>query len=487
MRLKGVFGIIGMLLLVVGVSTLIPFAVALYEHETKVAWSFLATMTLMVGGGGALSFFINGKNIDELSYREGIFTMGCGWLMVCICGAFPYLISGALVSVPDALFESFSGFTTTGATIAPSVEAMPKGILMWRALTHWLGGIGIIVMFLSMLPFLGIGGVQVYRLELPEFFGERVTPRVKETAKVLCTAYFLFTFVLFWLLFLGGMTAFDAVCHTFTIVASGGFANYDDSMASYTSPFLQWVMIVFMFLTGMNYAVHFKLLQGKLKTLLRDEEFLFYLLLAALCTFIISGYLALQEGSRFSGSMEGAFRTSAFQVVSIMSTTGLCTADYTLWAMLPQALLLVLMFVGGCGGSTSGGFKCIRVLLLLKCAYNELLMLLHPRAVRRFKLGRSPISNELVGSILNYLIIYLCALLICALLLTAMDLDLLTAFSSALSCISCVGPAFGLAGAAADFSQFPGFAKIVLSLVMLLGRIEIYAVLVLLMPAFWRE
>ncbi|MBQ4132689.1 MAG: TrkH family potassium uptake protein [Desulfovibrionaceae bacterium] len=487
MRVKGVFGIIGMLLLVVGGATLIPFGVAVYEHESRVAWSFLATMMVLVGGGGSLSFFLNRKQIDELTHREGVLTMGFGWLVVCLCGALPYLFSGALTSVPDALFESFSGFTTTGATIISDIEAMPRGILMWRALSHWLGGIGIIVMFLSMLPFLGIGGAQVYRLELPEFFGERVTPRVSESARVLCTAYFLFTIVLFWLLFLGGMNAFDAVCHTFTIVASGGFANYNDSMASYTSPFLQWVMIIFMFLTGMNYAVHYKLLHGNLKSLLRDEEFRFYFLIVLVFTLIVTMFIAPQEGPLAGGETGNSFRTSAFQVVSIMSTTGLTTADYTLWPMLPQALLLVLMFIGGCGGSTSGGFKCMRVLLLLKCVYDELVMLLHPRAVRRLKMSRASISNDVVNSILHYLVIYLLGALICAILLAAMNLDLLTAFSSALSCISCVGPAFGLPGADGNFAEFPGLAKIVLSLGMLLGRIEFYAVLVLCMPTFWRE
>ena len=486
MRFKGVLGIVGMLLFVVGLSALIPLGVAVYFGESRVAWSMLACLVLLVGIGAGLSFFINSKNIDELSHREGMFTVGFGWLTICLCGALPYLLSGVISSVPDALFESFSGFTTTGATIIPDLDVMPKSILIWRALSHWLGGIGIIVMFLAMLPFLGIGGVQVYRAELPEFFGERVTPRVKETAKVLCVAYFLFTFVLFWLLFFGGMGTIDALCHTFTIVASGGFSNHNDSMAIYTSPFLQWVAVIFMFLTGMNYAIHYKLLQGRFSTLVRDEELRFYFLIVLFFTAIIAMFI-VPEQSRDIASLETAMRTSAFQVVSIMSTTGVTTVDYTIWPALPQALLLVLMFVGGCGGSTSGGFKCMRVLLLLKCAYDEMVMVLHPRAVRHLKLGKTSISNDVVNSVLNYLIIFVGVMLCCALLLAATGLDLVTSFSSALSCISCVGPAFGLPGAEGNFSEFTGFAKICLALTMLLGRIEIYAVLVLVLPSFWRD
>ena len=486
MRFKCVLSIVGMLLFVVGLSTLLPLGVAIYFGERQVAWSMFACLLLLVVTGASLSFFISSKNIEELSHREGMFTVGFGWLIICLCGALPYLLSGALPSVPDALFESFSGFTTTGATIIPNVDSMPQGILVWRALSHWLGGIGIIVMFLAMLPFLGIRGAQVYRAELPEFFGEKVTPRVKETAKVLCVAYLLFTFVLFWLFLLGGMKAIDALCHTFTIVASGGFANHNDSMAAYTSPFLQWVTIVFMFLTGMNYTIHYKLLQGRFSVLVKDEELRFYFLLVFFSTAVITMFI-VPEKSSDAALLESSVRTSAFHVVSIISTTGVTTTDYTLWPFLPQAILLVLMFIGGCGGSTAGGFKCMRVLLLLKCAYDELVMILHPRAIRHLKLGKTSISNDVVNSVLNYFIIFLGIMLCCALLLAVSGLDLLTSFSSAISCISCVGPAFGLPGANSDYSGFSDFAKLCLSLTMLLGRIEIYAVLVLVMPSFWRD
>ncbi len=486
MRFKCVLGIVGMLFFVVGLSMLLPLGVAIYFDEPRVAWTMFACLLLLVVTGASLSFFINSKNIEELSHREGMFTVGFGWLIICLFGALPYLLSGVLTSVPDAIFESFSGFTTTGASIIPDVENLPQGMLVWRALSLWLGGIGIIVMFLAMLPFLGIRGAQVYRAELPEFFGEKVTPRVKETVKALCVAYFLFTFVLFWLFFFGGMTTIDALCHTFTIVASGGFTNYNNSMALYTSPFLQWVMIVFMFLTGMNYTIHYKLLQGRFSVLVKDEELRFYFLLVLFSTAVIAMF-TVPEKSRDVALLESSVRTSLFHVVSIISTTGVTTTDYTLWPFLPQALLLVLMFIGGCGGSTSGGFKCMRVLLLLKCAYDELVMTLHPRAIRHLKLGKTSISNDVVNSVLNYFIIFLGIMLCCALLLAVSGLDLLTSFSSAISCISCVGPAFGLPGADSDYSGFSDFAKLCLSLTMLLGRIEIYAVLVLVMPAFWRD
>ena len=482
MRFKCVLSIVGMLLFVVGLSALLPLGVAIYFGERQVAWSMFACLLLLVVTGASLSFFISSKNIEELSHREGMFTVGFGWLIICLCGALPYLLSGVLPSVPDALFESFSGFTTTGATIIPNVDSMPQGILVWRALSHWLGGIGIIVMFLAMLPFLGIRGAQVYRAELPEFFGEKVTPRVKETAKVLCVAYFLFTFVLFWLFLLGGMKAIDALCHTFTIVASGGFANHNDSMAAYTSPFLQWVAIVFMFLAGMNFAIHHKVLQGKFKTLLKDEEFHLYFLVALLAS-VICGFIIWQPGD----SMEESMRQSAFQAVSIMSTTGLITEDYEKWPFVVQSVLLLLMLFGGCAGSTAGGLKNMRVLLLLKCAYNELFKVVHPKAVRHLKLERMPIPIEMLNSVANFLVIYIVIFLFGGIFLTAVGIDLITAFTSALSCLSCVGPSFGVSGPVSTYADFPNSAKVVLAIIMLLGRIEVYALLVLLMPEFWRK
>ena len=482
MRFKNALGIIGALLCVVGLSLIIPAACSFYYGETDVAISLLICLATFFGVGLSFHLILHNKEMEELTHREGVFTVGFGWLMVCLCGTLPYLLSGAITSVPDAMFESFSGFTTTGSTILAEIETMPKGILLWRCLTHWLGGIGIIVMFLAMLPFLGIRGMQVYRAEMPEFFGEKLTPRVKDTAKVLCIAYFIFTFLLFFLLVLGGIDKFNAICHTFSIVASGGFANHSSSVAQYQSPFLQWVMIIFMFLTGMNYAIHYQLLQGRFSVLFKDEELRFYFLYAAITTLIIS--ICLMDTADYSGN---ALRNSAFHVVSIMSTTGLTTENYQAWPFLPQALLVTLMFIGGCGGSTSGGFKCMRVLLLLKCAYDEILMILHPRAVRHLKLGKISIPSDMLNSVCNYLIIFILITLLCTLLLSAFGLDLLTSFSAALSCISCVGPAFGLPGADGNYSSFPGAAKVTLSIVMLLGRIEIYALLVLVMPAFWRD
>lgn len=482
MRFKGVFGILGMLFCAIGLSTIVPLVCAIYYGESRVAWSMLICLVLLFGTGSALTIFLNRKNIDELNHREGMFTVGAGWFMVCLCGSLPYLISGAVPSIPDAIFESFSGFTTTGATILSDVESLPKSILLWRALSHWLGGIGIIVMFLAMLPYLGIGGLQVYRVEMPELFGEKLTPRVKETVKVLCLAYILFTIVLLILLLLGGMSLFDSVCYTFSIVPSGGFANHNTSMANYQSSYLQWVVIIFMFLTGMNYAIHYKVLRGNFRILFKNEELRLYFLIVVVVSFVIMLCL-YKEGV----SLEESMRESMFQVVSIMTTTGLTTSNYETWPVLAQALLLIVMFIGGCGGSTTGGFKCMRLLLLLKCAYDEFVMLLHPRAIRRLKLGKVTISNEEVNSVLNYFIIFSFIIVGTTLFLAALGFDLVTSFSSAISCTTCTGPALGLPGASGNYSVFPGIAKLVLSVVMLMGRIEIYALLVLVMPSFWKD
>lgn len=278
------------------------------------------------------------------------------------------------------------------------------------------------------------------------------------------------------------MTLFDGVCYTFSVVSSGGFAPWNDSMAHYQSPFLQWVAIVFMFLAGMNFAIHHKVLQGKFKTLLKDEEFHLYFLVALLAS-VICGFIIWQPGD----SMEESMRQSAFQAVSIMSTTGLITEDYEKWPFVVQSVLLLLMLFGGCAGSTAGGLKNMRVLLLLKCAYNELFKVVHPKAVRHLKLERMPIPIEMLNSVANFLVIYIVIFLFGGIFLTAVGIDLITAFTSALSCLSCVGPSFGVSGPVSTYADFPNSAKVVLAIIMLLGRIEVYALLVLLMPEFWRK
>ena len=469
-----------------GLSILLPVVCGLFYGETAVIFRLLEAIVIIVGLGLILHYAgRGGRNDEDLSHREGLAVVGIGWMIGCLAGALPYLLTGVLSSVPDAVFESVSGFTTTGATIFPDVEILPKSILLWRALTHWLGGMGIIVLFLAILPFLGVGGMQLYISEVSGPMGDKLKPRIKDTSIALWRVYLLLSLILLGLLLLGGMDFFNAVCHTFSTIASGGFGNWNSSIAHYQSPFIQWVLIIFMYLTGISYALHYHLFKGRWRHVLKDHELRLYTVTLLAAALIIAVYVHIYHNSR--GDLELSLRNALFQVTSLASTTGFVTVDYSAWHGLPQFMLMLLMFIGGCGGSTSGGFKFMRVLLLLKGAYHELFRIVHPRAVRRMKLGSTIVQQDVLLAVSRYLVIYIVLFVVFSLLLASMGLDLTTVLSAVIACLSCVGPGFGIVGPVDNYSILPEAAKCVLALAMLLGRLETYAILLLFMPEFWRK
>ena len=485
MRLKTISSVVGMILCCMGLSILLPVICGLYYGETKAISRLLLAMGTIVALGLALHYAGRSERDEDLSHREGLAVVGIGWMIGCLAGALPYILSGVTESVPDAIFESVSGLTTTGATIFDNVEILPKSILLWRTLTHWLGGMGIIVLFLAILPFLGVGGMQLYLSEMSGPMGDKIKPRIKDTAIALWRVYLLLTLILLALLWLGGMDFFNALCHTFSTIASGGFSNWNSSMAYHASPFIQWVLIVFMYLTGISYALHYHLFKGHWRHVLKDRELRLYTFSLLAASLIIAVYVHLYHNAR--GDLEISLRNALFQVTSLASTTGFVTVDYSAWHGLPQFILLLLMFIGGCGGSTSGGFKFMRVLLLLKGAYQELFRIVHPRAVRRMKLGHTIVHQDVLLAVSRYLVIYLCLVVIFSAMLAAMGLDLATVLSAVIACLSCVGPGFGAVGPVDNYGALPEAAKCVLSLAMLLGRLETYAILLLFMPEFWRK
>ena len=485
MRLKTISSVVGMLLCCMGLSILLPVVCGLYYGEMTAISRLLLAMGIIVVLGLGLHYAGRGGRDEDLSHREGLAVVGIGWMIGCLAGALPYLLTGVVESVPDAVFESVSGFTTTGATIFDNVEILPKSILLWRTLTHWLGGMGIIVLFLAILPFLGVGGMQMYLSEMSGPMGDKLKPRIKDTAVALWRVYLFLTLILLTLLWGGGMDFFNALCHTFSTIASGGFSNWNSSMAYHTTPFIQWVLIVFMYLTGISYALHYHLFRGRWRHVSKDRELRLYTLTLLAATLIIAVYVHLYHNVR--GDLELSLRNALFQVTSLASTTGFVTVDYSAWHGLPRFILLLLMFVGGCGGSTSGGFKFMRVLLLLKGAYQELFRIVHPRAVRRMKLGHTIVHQDVLLAVSRYLVIYLCLFVIFSAMLAAMGLDLATVLSSVIACLSCVGPGFGAVGPVDNYGALPEAAKCVLSLAMLLGRLETYAILLLFMPEFWRK
>jgi trk system potassium uptake protein TrkH len=482
MRWRYVLRSIGALIFCLGLTLLLPIAFAL-AHQGHDLPALLKTLLLTLGLGAALFVTFQSQRVSVVSHREGMAIVALGWIGAGILGALPFYLVGTFDSFTDAFFESVSGFTTTGASVLTDIEVVPRGILMWRSLTHWLGGMGIIVLSLAILPFLGVGGMQLYKAEVPWPVPDKLRPRMRDTAVILWKVYFLFTLIETILLMLGGMDLFEALCHTFGTMATGGFSTRNASIGHYGSAYIDVVITVFMFVAGVNFALHYMVLLGKPSALWRDSEFRFFFALVGLFTLLSA---ASVYGTNYDNPAD-ALRYSAFQVVSIITTTGYATADYERWAPLPQAILLFCMFLGACAGSTGGGMKCMRIMVLLKHVYVELMHLIHPRSVKHLKLGGRAVSDEIARSIWGFFTLYLGLFIVSAFLLAGMGVDVVTSFSAVAACIGNIGPGLGEVGPADNYAHLPGFAKLILTLCMLLGRLEIYTVIVLFVPEFWRR
>jgi trk system potassium uptake protein TrkH len=400
-----------------------------------------------------------------------------------VAGAIPFLLSDSIPHFTDAYFESLSGFTTTGASILKDIERLPPSILLWRSITQWLGGMGIIVLSIAILPFLGIGGMQLYKAEIPSPVVDKLKPRISDTAKTLWKVYILITALQVGLLLAGGMSLFDAVCHTFCTMPTGGFSPKNASIAHYNSPYFDAVIIVFMLLAGINFSLHYRLLRGESTVFGRDPECRLFLSLVGIFILLVTFDI---YGSVYD-SITTAFRYAAFQVSSIITTTGFVTADYDQWPSLSRNLLILCMFLGGMAGSTGGGMKTMRIMLLAKHAYQEIFRIIHPHAVTTVKLGGKAVPADILSSIWGFFVLYLGIFVISALIMAALGLDVISAFSSVAACIFNVGPGLGSVGPVQNYLHVPFLGKWVLIFCMLLGRLEIYTVIVLLMPEFWRK
>ena len=473
--------ILGSLLLFLGAALFAPLPFSFYYGDGVWAAYILSAVICFVVGGLLFSFC---KSPKELTVREGFAVVTFGWAVFAVFGALPYLISGAIASPLNAIFETMSGFTTTGSTILTDIEALPQSLLFWRSLTHWLGGMGIIVLSLAILPMLGVGGMQLFKAEVPGPTADRLKPRIQDTAKMLWGVYFLLTLVEALLLMFGGMTFFDAICHSFATLATGGFSTQNSSIAAYNSSYIDGVITLFMILAGINFALHFQVLRGKAEEFFRSEELRVYLGIILVATIIIM--IFNWSGGIYNHFTEN-FRYSIFQVSSIMTTTGFATADYELWPVLPQYILVLLMFVGGCAGSTGGGIKVARILLLFKHAQVQVFRLIHPRAIRLVKLGNHPVDKEVLQAILGFFALFISIFVIASLLLAATGMDLVSSGASVVACLSNIGPGLGSVGPVDNFAHVPAFGKMVLIVCMLMGRLELFTVLVLFFPSFWRK
>ncbi len=481
MSKRAVVRVLGFLLAVVAAALLLPAAVsALYRDGD--AWSFLAAAGIGLAAGGLL--FWAGARAREIRAREGFAVVTLGWLVVGLLGGLPAWLSGQIPSFTDAAFESISGFTTTGASILADVESRSHGLLFWRALTQWLGGMGIVLLALAILPLLGVGGMQLFRAEVPGPVHERLTPRISQTAKLLWSVYVLLTALQIVALTVAGMPFFDAICHALATMATGGFSPRNASVGAYADPVIHWIITIFMFLAGTNFVLHYQALRGKVRLYARDDEFRFYVCVLLIATALVGVPLAL--GGIYP-HLEQTLRHALFQVVSIMTTTGFATADYLLWPPAAHAILLILMAVGGCAGSTGGGIKVMRLLILLKAAKAELRKLLHPRAVATLWFNERALTPQLTANVLGFLLFFILVYAVGVVVLSLGGHDLATAIGATAATLGNIGPGVGAVGPAANYAFFASWEKWLLMFLMLAGRLELYTVLVLLMPDAWRR
>ena len=482
MQFASILKMLGLITGVLAIFLLIPTIYA-YVLGTNDFQGFLYSFIIAAATGFLLALIP--KSEHSLKYRDSYALVTFGWLSAGFFGCLPYFLSNAIPAFTDAYFESISGFTTTGSSVVTNIEGLYPATLLWRSLTQWLGGMGIIVFALAIIPYLNIGGMGIFQAEVPGPTAEKLTPRIQDTAKVLWTVYLIFTIVLVFLLILGGMSFFEAVCHSFSTMSTGGFSTKNDSIAGFNSPYIEWVLILFMVIAGINFALHYRFLfKGfNLKTYYRDSELNFYFLIIFICVATISASILIQQSGEISKTIRDVF----FSVSSIMTTTGFGTADYELWPLYGQFMLLFIMIMGGCAGSTAGGIKSVRLMLVLKYMHTEILKLLHPNLIRTVKMRTAVIDRNILANILGFIFIYSAVITISILLVSLEIEDMTTAIGSVIASLSNIGPGFGTVGPTENYAHLGSFTKWVLSLDMVMGRLEIMTILILFLPGTWRR
>ncbi|MBN2615991.1 MAG: TrkH family potassium uptake protein [Bacteroidales bacterium] len=479
-NIKMVIKVMGFLLMIEAAFMLTSLVFAFYYHESPVPIAVSAAITLVTGV--LLWVFSLRKAPKNIGKREGFLIVTLTWLVSSLFGALPYLFSGAIPSFTNAFFETMSGFTTTGASILNDIELLPKYILFWRSMTHWMGGMGIIVLTVAILPFLGVGGMQLFVAEMPGITPDKLHPRVTATARRFWGIYVILTAAEVLLLWLGGsMNFFDAVCHSFATMATGGFSTKNNSIVGFT-PYDQYVIIVFMLLAGTNFTLHYFSMHGQIRKVIKNEEFRVYLLIVAIFTVGIT--LGLMNYNAQSG--EPAFRDALFAVSSILTTTGFVTANYLIWPAHLWLMIFGLMFIGGMAGSTGGGVKIIRHILLFKNSRLELKRSLHPNALIPVKYDGRTVSQQIIFNVMAFFLLYLFLFVIGIFLLTLLGLDLQTSMGASIASLGNIGPGIGGVGPVENYAFIPDAGKWILSFLMLMGRLELFTVLVVLSPSFWK-
>lgn len=482
MQFASIFKGLGLISIVITLGLLVPTLYSYFDGTNDLN-AFIISLIICTATGIVLLSIPKSKH--ALKFRDGYALVAFGWLSAGLFGALPYYFSDATPYFTDAYFESISGFTTTGASIFSDIEALTPAILLWRSMTQWFGGMGIIVLSIAVLPYLDIGGMSIFQAEVPGPTAEKLTPRIQDTAKFLWFVYFLFTVILTAFLWAAGMTVFEAINHSFTTMSTGGFSTNNSSIAGFHSPVIEWILITFMVIAGINFALHYRyLFKGlKFKSYFEDSEFIFYMALVASSILIVSVVILLKQG----GGVEQAIRDASFTIVSIMTTTGFGTADYLLWPVFCQLVLLFLMIIGGSAGSTSGGIKTVRAMLVVKYMYTEMLKLLHPTLIRTVKIRKVTVERSVLASILSFIFMYLAVMGISILLVSLETNDIVTAIGSVVASLGNIGPGFGTVGPTSNYAHLGQFTKWILSIDMAMGRLEILTILILFLPQAWKK
>ncbi|MBU2951291.1 TrkH family potassium uptake protein [Tamlana agarivorans] len=494
LNFKIIFHFLGLLLVFNGGFMLLSALVSLiYQDGVTSQISIAGVLTMLVGAVGMLFTRTHEKVMNK---REGYIVVTFGWIFMSLSGTLPYVITESIPSFTDAFFETMSGYTTTGASILNDIEAIPKGVLFWRSLTHWIGGMGIIVLAIAILPLLGIGGMQLFAAEAPGPSGDKLHPRITDTAKRLWLIYFSYTAAETLLLNLAGMSFFDAINHAMCTLSTGGFSTKNASVAYWNhQPIIQYIICLFMFLAGSNFVLSYFAFKGRFQKILHDEEFSLYFKFITIFTAIAGLIIYFQADLSVSsihhpivwGEAESAFRHALFQVLSIITTTGFVSADYTLWTPFLVVFFFGLMFLGGSAGSTSGGVKVVRHLILIKNGFLEFKRTLHPNAIVPVRYNKKAINRFIVFNVLAFFILYMLSFIIGALVFSMFGLEFKSAIGLAASTLGNVGPAFGDFGPVNNYALLPGLGKWWASFLMLIGRLELFTVLILFTPFFWRN
>ena len=473
----------------------IAIPLSLYHKEEAYSGILLAgIITIFLGG---LLYFFNKPKNTNIQKKEGYLIVTLGWLTLSLTGMLPYIFSGAIPSITNAFFETLSGYSTTGSTILTDIESMPKGILFWRSATHWIGGMGIIVLTIAILPLLGIGGMQLFMAEAPGPSADKLHPRITDTAKRLWLIYVILTFAEFFLLKFAGMSWFDAINHAMATVSTGGFSTKNTSLAYWNHlPLVQYVVILFMIVAGTNFILTYFALKGKVRKVIQSEEFRYYIFGILGITIIVSSIILFLKDPNLESSIhhphifgetESAIRHALFQVTSIITTTGFITADFTMWSFFTTGIFFALFFVGGSAGSTSGGIKIVRHIVMLKNSFLEFKKTLHPNAIIPVRHNGKAVSQTIVFNILSFFVIYMLIFVIASVILTLLGLDFVSALGAAASSLGNIGPAIGSVSPVNNFAHLSTGAKWFCSLLMLIGRLELFTVLILFTPFFWRK